>query len=80
MKSKGKYKNTLRQMIMKTQPSKIYGYSKSSSKREVHRETPSSKKKKKKDKKMRNFKQPKPPPKGIRKRRANLKSVGGSKK
>lgn len=37
-------------------------------------------KKKKKDKKMRNFKQPKPPPKGIRKRRANLKSVGGSKK
>ena len=74
MKSKGKYKNTLRQTIMKTQPSKIYGYSKSSSKREVHRETglPQKKKKKKKtDKKTRNFKQPKPPPKRIRKRRAN---------
>ena len=51
MKSKGKYKNTLRQTIMKTQPSKIYGYSKSSSKREVHRETglPKKKKKKKED-------------------------------
>ena len=51
MKSKGKYKNTLRQTIMKTQPSKIYGYSKSSSKREVHRETglPQKKKKKKED-------------------------------
>ena len=48
MKSKGKYKNTLRQTIMKTQPSKIYGYSKSSSKREVHRETGLPQKKKKK--------------------------------
>ena len=39
MKSKKKFKNTLRQVTMKTQPYKILGCSKSSSSREVHSNT-----------------------------------------
>ena len=77
MKSKRKHKNTLRQVIMKTQPNKIYEYSKSSSKREVHRKTGLPQKKNKKNK--RNFKQPKPPAKRIRKRRTNKSKVSRRK-
>ena len=36
MKSERKFKNTLRQMTMKTKPYKIYEMEKSSPKREVH--------------------------------------------
>ena len=80
MKSKRKHKNTLRQVIMKTQPNKIYEYSKSSSKREVHRKTglPQKKKKKKKTREISNnlshqLKELE------KEEQTNLKSVGGSK-
>lgn len=47
---------------MKTQPSKIYGYSKGGSKREVHGKTGLPQKNQKKDKKdERHFKKLKPP-------------------
>ena len=48
MKSERKFKNTLRQMTMKTKPYKIYEMEKSSPKREVHSNTDFTQKNKKK--------------------------------
>ena len=69
MKSKRKIIKYLRQRTMKTQPHKSMGCSKSSPKREVHRDTDHLRKKKKKEEK--NLKQPTLPPKRIRKTRIN---------
>ena len=66
MKSKKKLENTSRQMEMKKNPTKLMRCRKSSSKREVQSDTGLPQE-------MRKIsnKQPKPPPKIIRKRRTN---------
>ena len=55
MKSERKFKNTLRQMTMKTKPYKIYEMEKSSPKREVHTSIDFPQKKNKKKNQINNL-------------------------
>ena len=70
MKSKRKFKNTMKQMTMKTQlqTTKISGFSKSSPKRKIHSNTGLPQKKKKKEKEIKKEKASNLPLKIIRKR------------